>query len=426
MKLGLSLSMGLSQTLSQTQGLSLETRLTLSQKLAQNLSALRKANDNDPPKQFGDVIDRIIAGVENPALREQLSALFSAVELRTRMFNQSRVFAVPTRDRVSNFAVSHTYHASTSNGAFIHARAENGGTLAEVPQTTFALFEDAFKDVESMRQRAAAERERLTAIIQSRTTPNVTFDSAREMEFAVMMADFARGDIETLRDVLLYLLSRKDEMGGYALKEFCLDAIILDKLDLVLSERLQRRFVKRFHRVTARSKPSDFAEAFLNTIAEYVLMSMGVISPSIFALQKSEVATGFYDEVYADFKGEPVDMKQLFDRYGLRTEGTFFWNRYRVVGHRPCRVTDQLIRTFITETVRKDASAVRKAANYESEFFPGIVDIVTENRAAHREEPLREHLLLLCENDAFQESLALLLRGWYKHLDIFYPQTDVK
>lgn len=408
------------QTLSlrQSQELSLSTTMTLCQKLSAILRALRSDGNNNPPEVLDDVINAVIALFgDKPEIQTALKALFASPIVRELMLRERRSFAVPTQSKIAMFALGCVYELSTTNGVFNYAHGADGKMLLNPPSTTRAYLKEAHFDTEKFARSEAVHREMVRTLQASEVT-DARLLEINQMRDALLIAGYIKPDIETFTNAMLLLLAKRDSTGRSLLKDFMLDASVLDSLDLVLSERLQRRFVKRFGRVK-HNGPDVYEEAFTNTVAEFVLMSMGIISPDIFVLQKGEVSKELFAAVSNDMEGTGISMSGLLRHYGLSPEGGFFWNRYKVLGHRPCRITDELIKKFILETVRADQKELFRISAYREDFFPSVAEIC-EYPADEREEPLRELLIELFESSEFQEGLMPLLKKWYKHLNVFY------
>ncbi|MEK7641742.1 MAG: hypothetical protein AAB365_01990 [Patescibacteria group bacterium] len=411
----------MSHGLTQSHSLELDLRVEFAQGLAQTIALLRKEGGGNPPDLLKDVIGVILARIPEGPLKQAITATFTEESIRNQIILRPDAFAAPTQRTVMDFTLDLLYHTSTADGVFIHAINVADRPSTEPFKTTRQLFGQAYRDREGLKNELVVEQERLKNIARKRS---VSFLSVNEMSDALAIVEAVTPAIESIQYGLLYLLAQKDDSGRPILRDFCLDSVVLKQLDFLLSERLYRRFVKRFQRARYQSSAADFEEAFMNTIGDYTLISMGIISPDVFEVQSGELPSDLFETTDVELANTGFTMKSLAAYYGLRTEGTFFWNRYQTMNVRPCRVTDELIRRFITETVRVDRAVILAASRYAEEFFPGVVDICSENRPHHREEPLRRHLAELCKEPGFQGTLIELLKKWHKHLSVFYPKAD--
>lgn len=413
----MSLSLSQSLSLTQSHSLLLTQKMELSQRLAQKIEGIRGKNSStDLAVTLKKVITDIIAG-----LPDNLKMTFAAVcdeQLQAAMLKTIGIFAVPTRAEIRNFVLHHIYTVSTDGqGRFIHFCDLSGGGIVDVPKTDFGTLAQALVDLEKFTQETEMIKKTLEEQVRSGKT--VSFEGLHDMQDALKVAPSLIEPLERFTNAMLYLLSRKDAKGIYTLKDFALDCVVLEKLDIILSERLQKRFVKRFKRTRAGSNRHDAEICLLNTIGELTLISLGIISPDIFTPRKGNVDSELLEELNHQIACADMTLIQAFKYYALRTEGTFFWSRYYTLNQPPCRVTEELIRSFITKTVRKDRGAVLRTVRFD-EFFGNIVEAALEKDTEEKEIRLREVLISLIEDEKFQEQFVELLKSWHKYLYIFY------
>jgi hypothetical protein len=255
---------------------------------------------------------------------------------------------------------------------------------------------------------------------QIASSRRVSFEGLHLMQDALIVAPALSRASDTLAKVLTFLLAMKDSMGRHALKEFALDVAVLQQLDIVLSNRLQKRFVARFATKSRLLDRQHVEECLLNSIGELTLVSMGIIASSVFVCQQGSIDEEMADELTVDMGGQRWSMHDVLRHYGLRSEGAFFWNRYHTLGRRPSQVTDAVIRTFISHTVRASRTEVLSAVSFD-EFYADVREAVRENSPGEeREVALRELFTALVSGAKFQEQFVALLKGWYKYLDVFY------
>ena len=63
-----------------------------------------------------------------------------------------------------------------------------------------------------------------------------------------------------------------------------------------------------------------------------------------------------------------IKLDELLARYELQGQGTLFWNRYFVKGKKPTAGTDNLVRDFITQTLRESGDEIIKCINFQDKF----------------------------------------------------------
>lgn len=413
--MALSLSMG--QRLSQSQELALGQKLELSQKLAETFETIRIGSGSSPGEVTKRVFAQILEGIENTEFQAALQTIVLADTFQAQLLRDPGIFATMSERILQRFSLRYIHEVSAVGGAYSYARAANGDILAEPPKTTLPLLIEAFEKPEEFNVKITEHIEMLRAVSRSTSTSMLDL---HEMQDARTVVEHISGEVKMLSRVLAFLFSRKDGHNQSILKNFLMDVAVLEKLDCFASERLQKRFVKRFVRVRTHSQSDTFEEAMLNTIGEYTLVSMGIIAPEIFILSRGEIQKEMFAEIGKDLAKEGIDLPKLLAGYRLRSEGTFFFNRYHTLSKCPCAITDELIRKFITKTVREDRRSVLDAVCFEKEFFPNIVSVVEESDEEDREVDMRNCLINLLGDEAFQMKFLALLRGWYKYFDMFY------
>jgi len=190
----------------------------------------------------------------------------------------------------------------------------------------------------------------------------------------------------------------------------------MDHLRFFLSERMSQRFCNSFRYAHSHSSET-LRKAFLNTIGEFVLVGLRILSPSLFSLNKFEPDPKWFNKVTSELKELGLPASQL--RHLLPESGVVFFNRWRVLGKPLSQVTDQKILQFIIQTVRADQEPLmpfyrqikREAAEITSEkgFWNDQCVALTQVFAD------------LVSDEGFQEVLQkLITEKWYHKLEIFW------
>lgn len=245
---------------------------------------------------------------------------------------------------------------------------------------------------------------------------------------ALSLVESNTDQIKTIKNSCLYLFGIKNQEGLPVVHDFIKESAVLDKLDFYLSERIQNRFYSRFKQITKGQKSDIYKTAFLNTVGEYVLVSMGIISPELFSLKKGYFGDDQYNDLKTKLTEDGIDIERLFSYYSLKGPGTIFVNRWNTVEAEPGRITDEKIREFITETVRKNEDAVLEIFNYEN-FFEEAKDIsIAAKNIEERKDmeiKLKELLQKRFEKKEAKDKLIELIKNkWYPKLNIFYKNTE--
>lgn len=208
----------------------------------------------------------------------------------------------------------------------------------------------------------------------------------------------------------------KDETGNSYLRSFFRDMLISSKLRFIASDRIIARFAGRFINIKRNSKPKDHALAVVNTVFEYMLVAIGIVSPELFTLNfaKNEVD----EEVLGDTQQE---FKAICKHWNLNTEGTFFWSRWALIGQKPSAVTDTKIRDMMRLFQREDADAVLQAVEFD-ELYKETVETLDkfDDEEINREEAkseLRGSIAASLGSEVVTTLIIKLLQEkWYRRL----------
>ncbi|MBI96649.1 hypothetical protein CL656_05845 [bacterium] len=191
---------------------------------------------------------------------------------------------------------------------------------------------------------------------------------------------------------------------------------VYQQLKFTASDRLLRRFTSGVlrRRPTYNRNEGDYDLAFTNTIGEFILISMGVISEDIFTLNRFEITEEETQII------EDLNLKRQMQKLGLKTSGNVFFNRFHTQNEKPSPETDQLVREFITQTVRSHQEEIIRQSEFH-EFLPRCQEYYASLNKSEKEnkEELREVfksiLLDLISKEEFQEYLANLISSQEFH-----------
>ena len=396
-----------------TQSLCHTIKLGLSQSLAHTVGMTRPPGSPGNPEE---ILRRILANIAdsicNPKLKTAVTALISEKALLKAFLSHKESLAVLRAGRIEDFAAGHIYSMSTQDGKFVHMTDAEGHLLPEPPKTSRTFFTEALLAPEVFVKKVTENEEMIRAV--TKNVGDAAIEEHSEMVAATRVAEQVRPLFENFTALLQLIFAKKAE-GEVTVAQFLRDATILEKLDLIMSERLIGRFLKRFRRIGPNAQAAYFEEAMLNTVAEYTLISMGVISPEIFALQRGHVASEAYEAAGEELEKVGISLTSVLEHYNLKASGSLFWYRYSTTKVIPSNRSEQAVRGFITDTVRKDRVEILKAINYERLFVS-----LKEAKVSSPEEfsdSATEALTAELGSDVFQGKYLALLRKWYPKLE---------
>lgn len=423
MGLELRLSQKLEQNISMQQRL--EIRQQLAQRMGDDISSLRSDAGGDDEVFLDDILKELLENIQNAEVKEALLELFNDENLRRKLLERVELLAIPSDKRIGDFALDYFYESF--DGAFMFEPQDKKGVqkIGNVYKIVRHHFDLAYKNPEKLDY----EIDKLEEIVKRGRESGViadtqrTIEEIRNMREAKLVMAAARESIDILKDAVKLSLLKNGKNGEQSiLANFLRDTAILRRLDFVISERIQKRFISRFSK-TLKGVPVNYEDAFLNTVGEYSLASIGIIDPEVFRLQRAEIDPFLYRDVKATLDEMGLSYDELAKHYNLKGSGTIFWNRWAIKGQKPSSITDDKIREFLTQTVRKDKEKILKGANYV-DFFEEIKGVLKrtsgKSEYANRENELRELLVNKFEDKNFRNILLDLIKNnWYSKLDIF-------
>lgn len=427
MKLGMSLEQ--SQSMRQTQRPELKQELV--QKMGYHIENVRDAGPDSPDSLLQGVIDGILGAIDDDNLREGLRTLFSDETFREKILNYAALLAAPTPERVRDVVLNYFYNIHRGEFAFEDAeeeKHEEGRAPRVVSVQSYARFREAFISPNVPREKI--EESIKLWLPEQKASGGDPIGAKRVMDesaAALIAADFSRPHVDILIQALDTVL-KKRESGAPGLTDFLRDVAIMGKLDFVVSERIQRRFADRFSKAGWRTSPESMQNAFLNAVGEYALVSMGVVYPNLFQLNRGVRDTDAYENAKDSFADAGLDLDEVLRQSNLQGQGTFFMHRWKTIERKPSHITDDLIREFITQTVRADSERILEAADYKT-LFEKARSICAEGRSGDKDKEdvmndLCTELADTIASEPFEEAIIDLIRNkWYAKLDIFYAPT---
>ncbi|MEI6773629.1 MAG: hypothetical protein WCL18_02115 [bacterium] len=146
---------------------------------------------------------------------------------------------------------------------------------------------------------------------------------------------------------LMELILKKSAVLG-----FLREKVILDQVTDFSSERLLRRFLKQLPSFLPNKEASnrrDLKNRTIDTIGEFMLISLGIISPSMFKLYKFSISEEQIDDLTKNTDTTREEIAHLFAYYNLRgIDGKpIFYNRRFTKKQVPSREADDMVKDFL-------------------------------------------------------------------------------
>ncbi len=204
------------------------------------------------------------------------------------------------------------------------------------------------------------------------------------------------------------------------------DALLEDRLYdamlIGLSDRVLQRFTESLSvHLTERKLaamltkkpfriPESIQNAYTNTLAEIVLIGLGIIDKSLFTLKSAEVP--IFDITTTNFiqhatKKMPQD---LLKEFSLASTGTYYFQRYHTLHTAPRATTDDAIRAFATTIVRQDQEVLVAAAEFADKLKDYAESTTSDTRTHKLSQAERKNRFyeLISETLSAPELLKLL------------------
>lgn len=446
MHLGMSLRMSQEQSI--TQRLEMAQRVALLQSTLQQMTATIALLRAETPGSFKECVPNVLARVLECGKRQirqaevltAMQSLFETGTFQATVNDEVWNLSSATRQSLDFFAVRLLEQTLQKNSAgkllIPRGLKEEDLHAINMDSTVVRYFRDAFLQPQKLQQDLDGMKE-LAQTSGGNGLNTGAVQDIGEINIALRAHKLMGAHYHTCRSLVKLALSISD--GGEPLfMNFLRDFVVMSKLDYVLSLRIQRRFAARFEQAGPKARKKNYRDAMLNSIGEFVLVSLGIIAPSVFALKSAEideVGYLFAEQNFDDMDDEEenqtpadVELSKWMKQYRLQTKGRIFWNRWAMVGRQPTAFTDESIRSFIRQTVAKCTDELLEAVDFD-DVFRRCQDVNAEARESEDDDDeatealLGEVLADAFDSTKFREILQCHMRGdWYRELKVFWNE----
>jgi len=434
-----------------SQRMTLSQRYALLQSTVQQMTAtisiLRASCPNNfeecIPNVLGHIVELASRQLSDPQIASGLESLFATRSFQLALAHEAENLALANRPACRDFAlylVENSLEKDSASRVIVPKSANpSRNSKLNMDATTHAKFREAFYNPAKMAQ--AVQEQKLLA--QDRMGSGVgAVQDISEMQIALRAQKLFGKHWLALESLMRFAFTLREPSREGLLCGFLREHVVLSKLDYVLSLRIQKRFASRFDDAGKNAQARHFQDAMINSIGEFVLVSLGIITPEIFHLQSfefDEVAEAFAQQSFDDCDEDNDELPEnvrgfefsrWMKRYYLKSEGRIFWNRWAMAGRKPTRYTDQLVRDFIRQTVAKHADQLLETINFP-EVFKRCKEINAEATESDDDDEdatealLGEVLADALDADSFREVLQAHMRGdWYQKLQMFWREQE--
>ncbi|MCX6717218.1 MAG: hypothetical protein NTU76_00895 [Candidatus Taylorbacteria bacterium] len=419
--MNLELSQGLGMYQEQTQSLSIEQRLLLDQKLVQLMDSLE---DSFPPNGKKEeilkkLLEQAVNNISNESLRKSLAILIADDSFTEQVLNNLDVLAFGEKQTMTDFILEYVYNMHF--GKFEISSGDSGNTEI-ITDVDFHFFSVAYNNPE-IAEKNMKDDERSLAVTDDKS------GLIREISMyihAKKVVELMRTEIATIIDLVKLILNVKINDKNETVSNFIKESALLGKFKLFESERLVKRFINKCEGVAVSRLSEEYKESFLNSIGEFVLISFGVISPSVFTLKQGNIDSEMGEQMRSIMEESGLDFDKIMKDYNLTKRGGFFYQRWATLNERPSAVSDDNVREFLTKTVRKDSDVLLEASGFE-EIIEKIKGIKKDTKDRdEREEQFAQIFDELFSDTNFMNTLLECAKGWFNELATFYPKKKAE
>ena len=421
MSLRLSLQVNISIQQKQRLMMSLEQSLCLEQ------SMVTLRSFSYPPEDSIAVIEKLLQGflwtIKDSGLKESITNVFSDQDIKKMIVDQSVLLSFPSKRNFNRFVYKYLFHIMTqSQHLWEDILLDKQETLTSVDELTFIK---AFEN----RSQLEEETSRIEDLIRSNSGNEFL---VQEFKMKKMILNMVDGDLLQIAKniaqiVEFFLMTKiKKESNCHSdvdLIHFLREKIILENMGDFSSERFLKRFLRdipSFKSNTEYANRRSLKGSTINAIGEFMLISLGIISPEMFRLYNFSLSQDKIDALIKATNYTKEELKGIFNYYNLRgIKGeAIFYNRRFTQNQIPSRESDNLIKDFLMST-RQHNEPLLKGFWYEA-FEKKIIEIKRDKTidSQEKQDNIIEEINKRFWNDVFIKSMTQVLAR-YKYKDTY-------
>lgn len=410
-------SMSLNHTLKQEQELKLNLsnaqKLELVQSLTVHISTIRWKLWIESDKAIINVLKKIQESLTSP-LNQVLELLFfwQNHELINLLLEKKYDLSENVDHWIDIVVLNYLYNSQGANWVF---RTEDSDIEFNILKLDF--------------EKAILDRKKIELEILDLEEQKVQYSYIKEKKDALIVADMLKEQYDYIQKFLKYILVYKVEWE-LLLLNFLKTSCILDKVDLLISERLLNRITSWFisRGINENTKSEKFHVLIMNNIGLYTMVILWIINPKIFTLQYFDNSPLKEALLETESNDWDTDLDEICRKFNMKNDNTIFFNRYFTLNEKPSTITNENIRNFVTKTVRTDTQEIMKHTRF-NEFFSELkekyLDLISEYKISKNDK--RDYFYqksydLLYERDLEEILIKLINEKWYSELSIFYKK----
>jgi hypothetical protein len=204
---------------------------------------------------------------------------------------------------------------------------------------------------------------------------------------------------------------------------FLREKVILESISDFSSERLLKRFLYRlpaFQKKNEDANCRDLEYRTMDIIGEFMLISLGIISPEMFKTNKFSIDPEKIDDLIRNTDSTRDELVSLFSHYNLRgIQGEpIFYTRWFTKNQVPSKETDTLVKDFIKK-LKENREQIFDSFGYD-EFESTIIEIKRNKNADNEEkcDGIVDELNKRLSKEEFMKTMTKILAE-YKYKEIY-------
>jgi len=370
-------------------------------------------SDDNPEATLDIVLQQVCKAIDDEELRGVFQTVLGLNLLREILITDHLELSVYSECSIRSTVVN--FFAKMYEGGFPDLSSTTAGRLHD--KVPAGLIVKVFNQD---REQSERDLNFLKETLKSQNDYRGTMEAFNELSAAIKIFDQYSVQVNNMCNIILHACQVHDQI----LISFFRDLVMIKQLNFLFAEKIQQRFVKRFSQIRGFDSTDSLANHMLNTISEYVLVGMGIVSPKLFSLRVFQQDPQYLRDIDEKLEKSGLTARQLLQHYNLQATGTVFFHRWHVIGHRLTRITDNLIHVFITKTVRQSSDELFAALNFES-LVEEVKDLKRQKlKPDDLDVGIRELLVKALTKKSFLKLVkAKIKTDWYRHLVIFLREA---
>ncbi len=425
----MSLWMRLSVRQNLWQSLSIELKHSLVQRFKDATKVLRwKAyKPEDEILIIDTLVDVFLWKIYDQEVKSMMKVIFDDNKIKQMMIEDCVLLSMPKKGNINNFIYKYIFSTILDE----QNKLEKQGQMIDEEDKLKPFHEKIFIKAIEKRNELEQEIEQIRELI--RTNWNQATWLLEDFWIKNNILNIVDENmvklIETLSGLFEFLLNtkiKKEEENAKGNQDdvlwFLREKVILNEITTFSSERLLKRFLANlpsFSNRTELNNCKDLKHRTINVIWEFMLISLGIISPEMFKLQKFTIDPEKINDLLKETNSTIEELEHLFKYYNLRwvNWSPIFYNRWFTKNHVPSKEVDQLIKDFLLK-INEHKEEILMKFGYK-EFEKSIIESKRDKDLNHeeKEESIVKALNERIADEKFiQEMVKILSNYRYKQI----------